>query len=284
MSFHAASRIVVYAGLVNGLTGFCRIDVSAPVLATDRLYLRSGGWQSNSTEIGIRGGANVSKVTGSVDGLYPSSDPSFGVATTFALMLHVGTFSTSIDLAPSAGLFDIAAVGDGGGAIISIDPTPSCVNDSGATSLGTYTTSVSTVTPDGVRGDFSGSIFPLWDYLTCDPATWSCLSFPLSNIPQSRLGKYWTAATSALPAAKVLSEAGANAFAQGTGCLSDLLPAAGGTHLVIDAQNSQSLSVFGGFQQFALGPSNTRVSTFRLYVDGVRIATKDLPCKAPFRP
>ena len=38
------------------LTGLYRIDVSAPILATDRLYLRSGGWQSNITEIGIRGG------------------------------------------------------------------------------------------------------------------------------------------------------------------------------------------------------------------------------------
>jgi uncharacterized protein (TIGR03437 family) len=275
---------VVFAGLASGLTGFYRIGVSAPVLATDRLYLRSGGWQSNITEIGIRGGTNVSGVTGSIDGVYPSSDVSIGVATGFALMLHVGTFSTSLDITPSAGPFDIAAVGEGGGAIISIDPTASCENDSGATSRGKYAASISTVTPDGARGDFSGSIYPLWDYSTCDPAGWACLAFPLSTIPEPRLGRFWTAATQALPGANALTSAGANAFLQGSGCLADLVPAAGGSHLVIDAQSNRLFSVFGGFQQLALGPSSTRVSTFKLYVDGVRIASKDLSYKAPYRP
>lgn len=275
---------VVFAGLANGLTGFYRIDVTAPVLATDRLYLRSGGWQSNITEVGIRGGTNVSGVAGSIDGLYPSSDASFGLATSFALMLHVGTFTTSFDIAPSAGPFDVAAVGEGGGAIISIDPTASCENDSGATSRGKFTASISTVTPDGARGDFSSSIYPLWDYLTCDPAGWACLAFPLSTIPEPRLGKSWTAATQALPGANALTAAGANAFLRGSGCLADLMPAAGGSHLVIDAQNNRIFSAFGGFQQLALGPSSTRVSMFKLYVDGVRIASKDLSYRVPYRP
>ncbi len=275
---------VLSAGRGAGLTGLNRIDVSAPILATDRLYLRSGGWQSNITEIGIRGGRNVSSLTGSVDGVYPSSDAALGLGATFALMLHAGSFSTSFDIAPSAGPFDIAAVGEGGGAIISIDPTASCVNDLGATSRGKYAASISTVTAAGARGDFSGSIVPLWDYLTCDPASWVCLASPLSTIPEPRLGKFWTAATQALPPASVITSPGANAFVQISGCLADLVTAPGGSHLVINAQNNKIFSVFGGFQQFALGPSKTRVSTFRLYVDGVRILSKDLPYTVPFRP
>ena len=37
-------------------------------------------------------------------------------------MLHAGSFRVSFDVAPSARPFDIAAVGEGGGSIISIDP------------------------------------------------------------------------------------------------------------------------------------------------------------------
>jgi uncharacterized protein (TIGR03437 family) len=275
---------VLFAGRIGALTGLYRIEVSAPVPATGRLYLRSGGWQSNITQIGIRGGTNVSNVTGSIDGVYPSGDASFGPGTSFALMLHAGTFSTSFDIAPAAGPFDIAAVGEGGGTIISIDPTASCVNDLGAASRGKYAASISTVTAAGARGDFSGSIVPLWDYATCDPNTWVCLAFTLSTIPEPRLGKFWTAATQALPPPSVITSPGANAFLQISGCLADLVTAAGGSHLVINAQNNRIFSVFGGFRQLALGPSNTRVSSFTLYVDGVRIASKDLKYTVPFRP
>jgi hypothetical protein len=205
------------------------------------------------------------------------------MATTFALMLHAGSFSTGFDIAPSAGPFDIAAVGESGGAIITIDPTAACVDDNGVTSQGTYRASISTVTPDGARGDFSGSVYPLWDYLTCD-TTWACLSFPLSNIPPARLGGPWVAATQMLPAASVLTSAGTNALALGSGCLNDLTSSANRSHLAIDGQNNQGLAVFGGFLQLALGPSGGRVSTFTLYVDGVRIAYRSVSYMAPYRP
>ena len=158
------------------------------------------------------------------------------------------------------------------------------MNDLGATLRGTYTASISTVTPTGIRGDFSGSIVPLWDYTTCDPKTWVCLAFPLSTIPDPRLGKLWTAATQALPGANVITSPGANAFLQTSGCLADLFAATGSSHVVIDTQHNRSYSTFGGLLQLALGPSSTRVSTFRLYVDGVRVATKDIAYTAPSRP
>ena len=267
----------------RGLAGLYRIDVGAPPLASDRLFLRAGGWQSNIVQIAIAGGGNLKNVTGTIAGLYPSTDPTAGEGTTFALMLHAGTFSTSFDIAPAAGRFDIAAVAEGGSALISIDPTAACTNDLGATSQGAYTAVIGTVTPDGARGDFSGSIYPLWDYLTCDPGTWECLAFPLSTIPASRLAPFWVKAIGQLPAATDLTSAGANAIAEVNGCLADLTPAGNPSHLVIDSKNNQVLSVFGGFVQLALGESKTRDSRFALYVDGVKIASTDVPYTAPAR-
>jgi hypothetical protein len=197
-------------------------------------------------------------------------------------MLNAGTFSTSLDIAPSAGPFAIAAVGEAGGSIISIDPTVSCVNDAGVQSRGTYTASIDTVTPAGARGDFSGSIVPLWDYLTCEPNTWVCLAFPLRTIPGPRLGQTWTAAIQALPSANAIGSAGANAFMRLSGCIADL-SATGGSRLVIDVQNNPSLQMFGGFEQLALGSSSTRISTFALYVDGQKIASKNISYMVPFR-
>jgi hypothetical protein len=267
-NFHLTRR-------ANGLTGLIRIDATAPVLASDRLYLRAGDWQSNITQIAVSHGANVSNVTGSINPMYPPATPSAGVASGFALMLYAGSFATAFDIAPSAGPFDIAAVGEGGSSLISIDPTASCTNDSGVASRGAYTASVGTITSDGARADFSGSIFPLWDFMTCSPTTWACLAFPLSTIPPARLGPSWTAAAQALPAASTIVSAGANAFTQVSGCLADLLPS-GGTHLTIDAQHNQIFAIFGGFQQLALGDSKTRSTAFALYVDGVKIASQDV--------
>src|SRR5205085_5683527 len=139
---------VLFAGLAPGFAGIYQLNVTAPVPATDRLYLRSGGYQSNITDVGIRAGANTTNVTGSIDGLYPSSDPFFtlppcvgdepsgpcSVGQAFSIILHAGSFSVSLDIVPSARPFDIAAVGVGGGSIISIDPA-----------AGTYTGSVATI-------------------------------------------------------------------------------------------------------------------------------------------
>jgi uncharacterized protein (TIGR03437 family) len=173
-----------------GFDGFYRIDVTAPALATDRVYLQSNGWQSNIAEIGIARGNNVSNASGSMNPLFPLSGGTGSPATNFALMLHAGSFTASLDILPSATAFDIAAVGQAGGAIISIDPAATCENDAGANSKGAYTATIGTLTPASIGADFSGSIFPLWDYLTCS-AQLTCFSFPLSIIPPSRLPPSW---------------------------------------------------------------------------------------------
>lgn len=274
---------VISARRAAGVDGFFQIDVLAPLLATDRLYLRGGGWQSNITQIGIRTGANASNVSGTINPLYPSDSPSSGPATSFALMLHAAAFSTNLDIAPSAGPFDIAAVGEAGGAVISIDPTGSCVDDSGKSSLGTYTASIATVTESGMRSDFSGSIVPLWDYLTTNPATGASLAFPLSVIPPLRLPAPWGAALPLLPSPNAILSAGPNAVLQASGCLADLT-STGKSHLTIDAQHNSIFSTFGGFEQLALGYSKTRTETVTLYVDGAKVASKDVAYSVPYRP
>ena len=271
---------MLFAGLAPGLPGTYQLNVIAPALATDRLYLRSGGWQSNIVYVGTQPGTNTMNVRGTIDGLYPSSDPNYPRtpcsnnsvpssipcgSESFSIMLHAATFSMAFDIAPSAAPFDVAAVGEAGGVIISINPA-----------AGTYTASVPTLTNAARLGDFSGSVVPLWDYINCNPNSAVCFSFPgPSLIPPSRLSPFWVRAMQTLPEPNMAGEA-PNAIFQTSGSLS-------GSHFAVDAQNNTTLSKFGGIVQIPLGPYNLLGSTFTLYVDGVAIAAKSLPYVPAYR-
>ncbi len=266
------------AGLAPGLPGVYQLNVIAPTLATDRLYLRSGGWQSNIMYVGTQAGANTMNVQGMIDGLYPLSDPNYPLvpcsnsgafspcgSETFSVMLHAGTFSTSFDIAPSAGPFDVAAVGEAGGVIISINPA-----------AGTYAASVTTVTMAARQGDFHDSVVPLWDYASCNATTAVCFPFPGPSIlPLSGISPFWVRAMQALPMSNTTGEA-PNAFTQSSGTVS-------GSHFAIDAQNNSALSKFGGIVQVPFGPFDLLGSTFTVYVDGVAIAAKSLPYVPAYR-
>lgn len=259
---------VLFAGLAPGLPGIYQLNVMAPAPATDRLYLRSGGWQSNIVDIGIRSGANTANVSGAVDGLYPSSDPFFslppcvddqegpcGTAETSSVMLHAGSFSVSFDIVPSAVAFTVAAVGESGGSIISIDPAARA-----------YTASVTTITPAVSHGDYSGTNLQVFDYGACNDAV--CQPFPGMVIPLSRIDPFWARATQQLPTPNTTVPASPNALLQASGNIS-------GSRFVVDTQTNSSLSNFGGIVQVQFGPFDKRVSTFRLYVDGKLVASKD---------
>lgn len=270
---------VLFAGLAPGLPGIYQLNVTAPSPATDRLYLRIGGFQSNILNIGIPGGKNAANVKGTIDGLYPSTIPGYpntplrpclgdndigpcgpaGVFDSLSVMLHAGSFTLSFDIVPGAGPFSVAAVGEAGGAIISIDPA-----------AGTYTASVSTLTPAAAHGDFSSSIGPLWDYASCSWKNGVCQRFPNNQVPASRIDPYWARATQMLPAADTTVAASPNASLQVSGSI-------GGSHFAVDSQNNSALSTFGGIVQVPYGPFELGVSTFSLYVDGKLIASKGLP-------
>ena len=161
-----------------------------------------------------------------------------------------------------------------------LSPTPA---DTATSEAIADVTRAATMTASAARGDFSGSIYPLWDYLTCDPGAWVCLAFPLSLIPQPRLAPGWVLGVQTLPVATNLTSAGFNAVADVSGCLADLMPAGNASHLALGSQNGAIPATFGGFQQLALGYSNTRSTTFALYVDGVKIATNAVAYEAPSR-
>jgi len=270
---------VLFAGLAPGMPGLYQLNVMAPPLATDRIYLRSGGWQSKILHIGIPSGTNTANVRGTINGLYPSSDPGYpttpprpclgdndpgpcgpvGANDSLSVMMHAGTFTLSFDIVPGAAPFSVAAVGEAGGSIISIDPV-----------TGTYAASVSTPTPQARFGDYSSSIMPLWDYASCDWRSALCAPFPANIVPLSRIDPYWARATQSLPAPNTTAVASANAFLQASGSLN-------GSHFAVDAQNNSSLSSFGGIIQVPYGPFDVGVSTFSLYVDGQLIASRALP-------
>jgi hypothetical protein len=66
------------------------------------------------------------------------------------------------------------------------------------------------------------------------------------------------------------SPASPNALLQASGSLA--VP-----RLVVDSQTNSTLSRFGGIVQVPFGPFDKRVSTFKLYVDGRLVASKDFP-------
>jgi uncharacterized protein (TIGR03437 family) len=276
---------VLAAGLAPGLPGIYQLNVMAPTPATDRIYLRTGGFQSNILRIGIRSGNNAANVTGAIDGLYPSILPGYpttplrpclgvndpgpcgpaGNFDSFSIMLHAGVFTVSFDILPGASPFSVAAVGETGGSIISIDPA-----------AGTYTASVTTLTPAATFGDFSNSTLPLWDYASCNWKSGVCLQFPNNQIPASRIDPYWLRATQMLPASNTTAAASPNASLQVSGSI-------GGSHFAIDDQTNGALSTVGGIVQLPYGPFELGVSTFSLYVDGKLIASTGLPYLLPQR-
>lgn len=270
---------VLFAGLAPGLPGIYQLNVTAPRPATDRIYVRAGGWQSNIVNIGIPSGTNTANVQGTIDGLHPSSDPGYpktpprsclgdndpgpcgpiGIFDSASIMLHAGVFTVSFDIVPGAAPFAVAAVGEGGGSIISIDPV-----------AGTFSASVSTPTPAAAHGDFSSSIAALWDYSSCNWKSAVCLPFPNGQMPLSRIDPYWLRATQMLPPPDAGATPGPTGLLQVSGSIA-------GLRFVVDGQNNSLLSTFGGMVQVPYGPFSVGVSTFSLYVDGQLIASKGLP-------
>ncbi len=269
------------ATAISGLPGVYQVRVTAPdFIATDRLYLISGDWQSNIVDVPILTGSNTTNVSGTIDGLYPSSDPYFTLprCTTddpnappcasgqdLSVMLHAGSFSVAYDLAPSnpaLGPFvTIAAVGEAGAVVIDVGRN------------GAYSASITVPATATRSGDFSTSGVSLWDYLSCSPTSAVCMPFPANRVLPGRLSPWWLQATGSLPDPNV-SSSGLIGIFQASGSLAG---SNGGAHFVIDAQNNAGLSKFGGLVQVPYGPFDKRVSTFKLYVDRKLVATKDLP-------
>jgi uncharacterized protein (TIGR03437 family) len=269
---------VSFAGLAPGFPGIYQLNVVVPVPATDRLYLSSGGWISNITDIGIAPGANTTNLTGSIKGLYPSTDPYFTLprcvsddpaappcsnGQSFSVMLNAATYTVGFDIVPSAAPFDVAAVGPGFATVFTLDPATH-----------TFRGNIATVSRAAALGDFAATGWTLWDYASCTAPNAVCLGFPGNLIPPSRLDPKWLQSTATMPAPNGPVSVFGPVPANGT---SAFLGAWNGSRFALDASVSQVVTTLGSFVQVPYGPFDKATSTFKLYVDGKLVASQDVP-------
>jgi uncharacterized protein (TIGR03437 family) len=259
---------VTFAGLAPGFPGIYQLNVIPNGPISDRVYLQVNGWQSNITSLPISPGSNATNVTGSIQSLYP---PTTGPVTSSA-MLIAGTFGVDLDILPGAQPFSIVAAGDGGNALIEINPA-----------VGTWQATL--IEPTVASRD--GNFFPnrsgfnvVWNFLTCE-SDGLCSPFPNNAIPVSLMDPLAVEVMNQLPSATPCGESAAALpgiamcpSANGTYSATGSLPAGG--HFSISASTLSNLTSFGGFIQIAEPGPETRTATFDLYVDGKLIASDDV--------
>lgn len=254
---------ILFAGLAPGFPGIYQLNVVPHGVLTDRAYLKINGWQSNITSVPITPGSNVANVTGSIDGLYPSTLPQLlGGAPTggpifSSVMLMAARFTASFDILPNARPFSIVATSDGGTAVVNIDPVQ-----------GAWQATFTVPTAAARIGDFSLSEFaPLLDFSTCRAA--GCSAFPNSLIPVSRFDPVLVKAQSLIPAATAAVTGSMNAIYSTSGTLV-------GTHFDTSSIGIAAFGSFGGYVQIPYAGAATRTTTIRLYVDGQLIASQNV--------
>jgi uncharacterized protein (TIGR03437 family) len=263
---------LLFAGLAPGFPGIYQLNVSPAGVVSDRLYLRTKAWQSNVTQVGIAVGANVTNVTGAIDGLYPATNPSqppynmtpMAAPASFSVMPLAGAFSVAFDIQPDARPFQVLATGEAGSTLISINPQ-----------AGTWDATVIVPTPAARAGDFSNTEFvAVWDFFTLTPTG---LMYPLPNniLPRSRMDPSWAISTQYLPVPNVAWSGSSMGQMKASGTVTR------GTRFVIDSQTNSSLAVFGGFIQISPFGAKDRKTSFSLYVDGRLIASKDAQYRVP---
>ena len=258
---------IQFAGLAPGFPGIYQLNVIPPAApASNRLYIAENGMISNVATLPIQGGTNVTNVQGSIDGLYPASGiyaarngntPTSGPVS-FSEMLNAAAATVSLDFRPNAQPFTVTTVSPGATAVLQIDPAG-----------GTWQGYVTSPTAAARVGDFSLYSIVVYDLMSGAP-------FAFSIIPLSRFDPIATQANSVLPlpnvfpttpspnatfvyASRPLKQSGH--FSIGTGQASDDL----------------SNLYFGGFVNIGQPPPSTQTAEFLLFVDGMLVATKDVP-------
>ncbi len=253
---------ILFAGLAPGFPGVYQLNVKPTVPSSDRLYLRMNGWQSNVTEIGIAPGNNVANVTGSIEGIYPPTNPEPGAPAMSALGISVAPqavkFSVGFDILPGARPFSVAAVSEAGSSVIQIDPVK-----------GTVVATTTMPTQAARLLNFSDTEFhQVMDWYTCHGEGSSngavCVPFAGNMIPMSRMDPVWYRASSLLPTPTATTPGSAIGTFQATGTVT------AGSHFAVDN------ALFGGFVQLQYGPFTEHVSSAKLYVDGRLITSRDL--------
>src|ERR1019366_3061268 len=184
-----------------GSPGVYQLNVVPPSPMSGRLYIRSGAWQSNVTDVGIAAGSNVANVTGTIAGLYPPTElnqpPAFATSLSPSIGASVlpvaGGFSVAFDIKPDAKPFSLVAAGEAVQALIMFDPPK-----------GTYQATIVVPPPQARAGDFRSAEFkPVWNLSSCPNAV--CSPFPGNIIPASRMDPVWALVSQVLPLPNVAS-------------------------------------------------------------------------------
>ena len=262
---------VLFAGLAPGFPGVYQLNVQPNGAMTDRIYLRSGLWQSNIAQGGVAAGNNVSNVTGSIAGLYPPTDnlpstytpPGTMRPVSISAMPFAAVFNVSLDIAPNAQPFDLVATAEAATAVIHFD-----------TQQGVYAATLTVPTSAAQNWNFSVYGEPpysqaIYSFGTCTPTT-GCIDtpFPGNIVPYASVDPVAKWALSYLPTSSTPANWTVNTTVVTTGTFTP------GTTFKIDGGNHPELAAFGGFLQIAQAGSRTRTTTFGLYVDGKLIASK----------
>jgi uncharacterized protein (TIGR03437 family) len=259
----SAPAPVAFAGLAPGLPGVYQINVTPQLLASDRLYLRSGGKLSNMVQIPLKAGQNVGNASGTLEVVYPTAQ----VPITWTPYLMVVRITARMDIAAAAGPFAIAAVTDGfPSAVIEVDPAN-----------GTYQGLIPLPTQLSHVEDFSISPDIRYDLLTCNlgPNGTTAFPFPGNILPFSRVPFQEAQILSHLPLPDTPLPASA------VGLLTVKGQAKRGSTFAIDGSNNSALATFAAYIPLkTMCAQGSQTTTVRLLIDGAQVASVDVPWSA----
>jgi uncharacterized protein (TIGR03437 family) len=266
MGDYSVPAPVAFAGLAPGLPGVYQINVTPQILATDRLYLRSGGQLSNMVQIPLKAGQNVSNASGTIEVVYPTAQ----VPITWTPYLMVVRITARMNIGAAAGPFAIAAVTDGfPSAVITVDPEN-----------GTYQGSMPVPTQASHFEDFSSSSDIRYDLLTCSsgPNGGTAIPFPGNILPLSRIPLQEPQILSQLPLPDTLIPRSA------VGLLTVKGQATRASIFAIDGSNNSALATFAAYIPVGTPCAQRgQTTTVRLLIDGTQVASTDVPWSAgPF--
>jgi uncharacterized protein (TIGR03437 family) len=266
--------VVAFAGLAPGFPGVYQLNVIPPPNPlSNRLYLSQNGVLSNVVTLPIPVGTNVTNLSGAIDGLYPASGlyatraggRSMGGPLAFSAMPTAAAVTVSFDILPAAKPFAVAATSPAGNAVFRIDPVQGTWQG--------YATS-----PFGAPRvyDFSGTGLQVYNLQTGLP-------FPGDAVPASLLDPVALTALAMIPP----PNSGFDPTAPSpNGTLTySVQPLDASGHFSIGSGSGQPLDLsnglfFGGFIDLGAAPAPSQTAQFLLFVDGVLVASKDIPYTA----
>ena len=241
---------ILYAGLAPGMAGVYQLNLRVNGNASDRMVIRAASGLVHAVELPvIQGQPNVVNVSGSIEPLSPGSE-----VVSFSPVFLAARIAARFDILPVARPFTLAATGEAGSLILRFDP-----------SAGTYEGYVTVPTPATRAWDFSAAGLVPVDFLAAG------MPVPGAIVPISRVPPSMVRSMSFLPMPNTAGSSAGISTVRFSGT------ARAGSTFTISSDENAELSAFGGWLSLGWPQAfPTRTSTFRLYVDGKLIASKDL--------